>query len=294
MHKVILGVFGTIGLFVLLTLFGSWYTIDQTERGVILRNGAITSVSDAGLHFKLPWIDSVVKISTQSHIETFDKMEAYSFDQQPAILRVSVNYHIDPTKVAAVYTQYANVDNAVKRLVAPHVFQQTKVVFGKYNAQRAIQDRGKLNSEVMAAIQKSVDGIIIVESVQIENIDFSKNYLAVIEQRMVAQINVEKFQQDAEREKVQAQITVTKANAERDAAIANATAQAESIRLKGEAEAKSIKARGDAEAGIIEAKAKALANNPNLIALIANERWDGKLPITMLPNSTLPMVNVGK
>lgn len=284
-----------IGLFLVLILIsGSFYTIDQTERGVILRNGAVVDVADAGLHFKLPIFDSVEKISTQSHLRSYDKMEAYSFDQQPAILKVSVNYHIDPTKVKDVYTNYANDKNAVVRLVDPHVFQQTKVVFGRYNAQRAIQDRGKLNSEVMAAIQKSVDGIIIVDSVQIENIDFSKNYLAVIEQRMVAQINVEKFQQDAEREKVQAQITVTKANADRDASIANATAQAESIRLKGEAEAKSIKARGDAEAGIIEAKAKALANNPNLIALIANERWDGKLPVTMLPNSTLPMVNVGK
>ena len=31
---------GLIGLLFLSVIFGSWYTIDQTQRGVLLRNGA--------------------------------------------------------------------------------------------------------------------------------------------------------------------------------------------------------------------------------------------------------------
>jgi regulator of protease activity HflC (stomatin/prohibitin superfamily) len=31
--------------------FGSWYTVDQTERGVLLRNGAIIGVAQPGLGF---------------------------------------------------------------------------------------------------------------------------------------------------------------------------------------------------------------------------------------------------
>jgi regulator of protease activity HflC (stomatin/prohibitin superfamily) len=46
------------GLLVLTIVFGSWYTIDQTQRGVLLRNGALVEVVQPGLHFKWPWTQS--------------------------------------------------------------------------------------------------------------------------------------------------------------------------------------------------------------------------------------------
>lgn len=54
-------------LFAISIIFGSWYTIDQTERGVLLRNGAFVAVVQPGLHFKLPWLESVYKIDMQTH-----------------------------------------------------------------------------------------------------------------------------------------------------------------------------------------------------------------------------------
>ncbi|BCP51747.1 hypothetical protein K32_03640 [Kaistia sp. 32K] len=51
----------------------------------------------------------------------------------------------------------------------------------------------------------------MIEAVQIENIDFSDTYEAKIEERMSAEIEVQKLKQNAEREKVQAAITVTQA-----------------------------------------------------------------------------------
>jgi hypothetical protein len=47
-----------------------------------------------------------------------------------------------------------------------------------------------------------------------------------------------------------------------------------------------------AEAQAIEARARALAANTNLVQLNAVERWDGKLPGTMLPGSALPFLGV--
>jgi regulator of protease activity HflC (stomatin/prohibitin superfamily) len=49
------------GIIVLILLLGSWYTIDQTERGVLLRNGAVIGTAQPGLGFKLPVMDSVQK-----------------------------------------------------------------------------------------------------------------------------------------------------------------------------------------------------------------------------------------
>ena len=107
--------------------------------------------------------------------------------------------------------------------------------------------------------------MIIVESVQLENIEFSSTYLHSIEQRMLAEVEVQKLQQNAEREKVQAQITVTQANAKANAVRAEAQAAADAMRLNGEARATNIKLTGEAEAAAIEARAKALGNNPNLV-----------------------------
>jgi regulator of protease activity HflC (stomatin/prohibitin superfamily) len=134
--------------------------------------------------------------------------------------------------------------------------------------------------------------MIIIESVQLENIEFSQNYLHSIEQRMLAEVEVQKLQQNAEREKVQAQITVTQATAKANAVRAEAQANAEAVRLNGEAKASNIRITGEAEASAIEARAKALGSNPNLVTLVQAERWNGVLPTTMVPGSAVPFVSV--
>ena len=49
-------------VFAALTIFfGSWYQIDQGERGVHLRNGAVIGSSEPGLGFKLPIFDSIIR-----------------------------------------------------------------------------------------------------------------------------------------------------------------------------------------------------------------------------------------
>ena len=251
-------------------LWGSWYTVDQGERGVILRTGAVIGVADPGLNFKIPLIDSVRYLSVQSRKVSYEKIYAYSRDQQPAVLMLSINYRMNPGEVSKIYEDYGSEANVVSRLIDPRANQELKTVFGQFNAVTAIQDRERLNKEVFDAIFKSVQGPLTVESVQIENIDFSDAYERSIEERMLAEVEVQKVKQNWEREKVQAEIVETKAKAE-----------ATAIRLKGEAEAAAINARG-----------KALRDNPALVALVQAEKWDGKLPTTVVPNASLPMLNL--
>ena len=81
-----------IGLLVLLGLsivLDSWYTIDQRERGVILRNGKLIGTALPGLGFKIPFIDTIVKISLETQRVQFDKVNSYSRDQQPADLSLA-------------------------------------------------------------------------------------------------------------------------------------------------------------------------------------------------------------
>src|SRR5246500_1346609 len=273
---------------------GSWYTVDQTERGVLLRNGAVIGTAQPGLGFKLPVMDSVQKVSVKTVTYTWDKMNSYSYDQQPADLKISVTLRAAPEKVADLYVRFGTLDAAVNQVVSPVVNQQVKIVFGHYTAVKAIQERGSLNTEIKSAISDSLkyDPMIVIEAVQLENIEFSQNYLHSIEQRMLAEVEVQKLQQNAEREKVQAQITVTQATAKANAIRAEAQANADATRVGGEARAANIKITGEAEAAAIEARGKALTSNPNLVTLVQAERWNGVLPTTMVPGSTVPFVTV--
>ena len=267
--------------FTLLAIFSSWYTVDQGERAVILRNGAAIGTAEPGLHFKFPIIDRVVFISMQSLKVEFERMSSYSKDQQPAEIKLSVNFHVLPSSTQDIYSTYGSVDGLVDRVLRPRVNDSTKEVYGQFTAVSVIQDRAKFGTDVYQSVLEAAGKYLVIESIQIENIDFSNAYEQSIEQRMLAEVEVQKVRQNWEKEKVSADITRTKAQAEADAQLSQATAQAKAIEM-----------RGAAEASAIQAKGAALRDNPALVTLIQAEKWDGKLPSTMVPGSAVPFLNV--
>ena len=275
---------GGIAVLFALIVLGSWYTIDQTQRGVLLRNGAFVEVVQPGLHFKWPWFERVYKIDMQTHTFTFDKMESYSADQQPANLKVSVTLHVATDKVPEMYSRFAGDQQAaIGRLITPHLNQEVKVVFGQYTAQRAITARAQLNADAAKSLTEAIayDPIFVVEGVQIEDIAFSPQYIQAVEARMQAEVAVQQQQQQLAQEKIKADIAVTQANG-----------RANSVRAEAQAKADAIRLTGNAEADAIAARAKALTDNPQIIELTKAERWNGVLPTTMVPGSTVPFLNM--
>lgn len=283
--KIVLGIGALVAFSV---IYGCFYTVDQSERAIILRNGAYANTELPGLHWKVPMIDTVVKLDTQTHKREWgtkkDDFEAYSADQQPAHLRVSVNFRVAGDKVNSFYERFrGDFEAAVTRLISPHVNEKVKNVFGQYTAARSITERTKLNSDATEALKAAIayDPVFVIESVQIEDISFSDGYKRSIEERMTAEIDVAKLRQNLDREKIQATIAVTQAQGRADAQVAEATARAKATILAGDAEAQAIKAKGDA-----------LAQNPALVNLVQAEKWNGALPTTMVPGSALPMITL--
>jgi len=273
--KIVIG-----ALVVLFLLFLSYYTINEGDRGVLLRYGKIVKVADPGLGFKIPFIERIEKISTRNQALVYEGVQAYSRDQQPATMKVSVSFHLQPSDIAAVYATYNTIDALKERLIIRQLPTQLENVFGQYTAISAVQDRTRLVQDLQNAIRKAIVGPVIIDSVQIENIDFSDAYEKSIEDRMKAEVAIATRRQNLETEKIQAQIAVTQAQAEADSRLAAAKAEAESIRLKGAAEAEVIRLRG-----------QSIRENPALIELTTAEKWDGKLPQTMLPNATVPFIS---
>jgi regulator of protease activity HflC (stomatin/prohibitin superfamily) len=284
---------GVVALLALSVALGSWYTVDQTERAVLLRNGAFVGVQQPGLHFKLPWLESVVHIGIYQRTTHWDassgndfRQEAYTYDQQPATLSLTVIWHIPEGQVDDLYRQYRSEEGVQANLISRRVPQDVKTVVGTYTAVSAIQDRAKLNADVLKAVTSDPDiakAPIVIDGVQIEDIQLSKAYIDSVEAAMQARVEVQRLEQQEQQQKVQADITVIKAKAQADARVAQANAEATATRVRGEAEAAAIHAKGDA-----------LRANPELVDLIRAERWNGVLPTTVLPNGTLPFLDATK
>ncbi len=290
---------GVVGLVGLMTIFSSWYTIDQGERGVLLTNGAVAGVVEPGSHFKVPFFQSVVRISTRSQVTHwgFDggpaAMMAYSRDQQPAEMRVTVTYHVPESEIANVYANYGSVEGLAARTIERKAPQEIKTVFGQYDAVTVIQNRAKFNADVSKVIAQVVDGPVIIDGVQVENIDFSDAYENAVEARMTAQVEVQKQEQQFAQEKIKAEVALAQAQGRANSVKAEADGNAYRITKEADASAYKTKVEGEATATAIKARGDALKENPGLVLLTQAEKWDGVLPKTMLPNSTVPFMNMG-
>jgi regulator of protease activity HflC (stomatin/prohibitin superfamily) len=254
-------------------------TIETGEVGVKLRWGQAVDILRPGINIVVPGMESVIILPTVEKLYAPPPLNAYSKDTQVADVKVSVNYAIEENEAINVFSKYGA--SYVETIIAPAVNQRFKEVFGRYDSREIVNNRKNLGIEVDTAVRQAIPKGIIIKTVQIENIDFSDAYEQAIEAAAQAEAMVRKARQELEQKKVDAERVVVQAQADAQARVAAAKAEADAIRLKGEA-----------EAGAIKAKADALRENPNLVALIATEKWDGKLPTTFVPGSAVPFVNV--
>ncbi|MDR2639119.1 MAG: hypothetical protein LBC09_04710, partial [Helicobacteraceae bacterium] len=259
----------------------SFYTIEQGYRGVTLRFGEVYRIAEPGLNIKIPLVDRVQELEVRTQKDARN-IEAYSKDSQPVEIALSINFHLNASEVEKIYSEYGV--NYRDRLIEPKLMALPKDTIGKYAAIELVQNRDLVSKQILEDLIAYFTPLgIIVESLNIENMDFSDAYEASVEQRMQAEVEVQRVKQNLERERLNAEMVRVKAQGEADAKVAQAKAEAEVIVLRGDADAKAIVLRGVAEAKAIEQKARALTLNPGLVKLYEAEKWDGKLPETMIP-----------
>ncbi len=263
-------------------LFGSWYTVDQGERAVITRNGAVVGESDPGLHFKLPWIENVTQFEVRTRRISWEKIAAYSKDIQPTYIKMSLNFHLDPARVRDVYSTLGEQYGA--RVIEPNTMRAVKDVFGKYVATDIINSRDQLGAALTEDLGKSLLPYgVVVEVVQLENIDFSDAYEKSVEMRMQAEVEVKKKEQELRSAAV---------DAEKAQTVAQGEANAVKARADGAAYSTTVNAKAEADA--IRIKSAALSDNPRVIELTKAQRWDGRLPTTMIPGGVVPFMDITK
>lgn len=259
-----------VALLTFIVAFGGFYIIDQGERGVVVRNGAVVATAEPGLHFKLPIVDSVHEISVRDTTVLFDKnlpLETYTYDQQPATLHLSVTYRAQAGAVERLYTEFGTTEALESRAILRRVPDAVKNVFGTYSAPRAVQERSKLSADIISMVRKAhADLPVDIVSVQIEEIDYGAEYEKAVAARMKAEVAIATATQNQKTAQVEADTKV----------------------LQAEADAKAVKLRGEADAAAIQAKTRALAEQGKyLVQLEIAQKWNGVMPTTMPPESAL-------
>ena len=276
--RMILSLFG-----LLLCLIGCIKTVPTGSTGIVTTFGKIEDITlDAGIHFMSPW-KKVINMDNRTQKQSIE-MQCFSSDIQEVNVIYTVNYQINKSNAQDIYrtigTEYFD------KIVMPKTLESVKSVFAKYTAENLIASRASLSKEIETILMPDLaNQNIQITSTSIENIDFTDAFTNAVEAKQVAEQNKLKAQTEqaqASREAEEAaERQVIKAQADADAAIVAAKADAEVAQISAD----SSLYQGEKEATILQRVGEQLERYPNLTKYKYYEKWDGKLPETMLGDS---------
>ena len=235
--------------------FSSFTIIEPGHTGVVVTLGKVDeNVLQEGMHFKLPFVQQIVRIDNRI-VKLEVDTEAFSKDLQTVSTTIAINYRVDPQKSYSIYKNIGAKYEDV--LVTPAVNEVLKAITAQYTAEESVTNRSFISDGLIKGLNEKLNEIgLYIDDVNIINFDFSEAFINAIEEKQVAQQQL------------------LKAETEKQTAITNAEAEAETIRIKAEAEA--------------EANKKLMESlNENIIKLKFYEKWDGKLPEAMGSDSII-------
>lgn len=275
--KLISGVCVSIASFLaFLALPFSFHTIDSGEIAVVKEMGKIIDTREAGTHFDFWMVRTYDIYDTKVRSVTSTTM-AYSNDKQTMDIEMTVQYQVDKGHVKDIALTYGSL-SALENRISSVVIERTKSVLSVYNADNIISERSSVSAKVAETVEEAIGTqyYIDVTNVSLTNIDFSDAYEASVEQSMIAKQEVEKAKAEAEKLLVEAENKVKIAEAEAAAKKAAAEGEADAVKIAAEAEAEAL--------ATIQAAWDAIAPEVKEIMLreMAIEKWDGKLPETMV------------
>lgn len=267
--KIITIIAGVLAL--ILLAFSTTSIVPTGFTGVLTTFGRVEeNTLDAGLNFKAPW-QNVITMDNREQRLSFT-FEAFSSDIQQTSVTGSVNFNINKQTAMTLYQEIGQ--NYFNILIAPRLYENTKVVFSKYTAENLISSRDNLASEILELMRQDLEqyGINII-SISIEDIDFTDAFTDAIEAKQVATQN--KLRTETEQE--EAIIIAESAAKQRTIA---AEAEAEVARIEADAEAYRTQVSSEAEAKANELIAASLS--AELIEYLEAQGWNGQLPDTFV------------
>ena len=234
-----------VAVFVLLIIGASSIVITrENEYSLIRQFGKIDHVvSEAGISFKIPFIQSVDTLPRQTLLYDLSPSDVITSDKKTMICDSYVLWHIvDPIKFAQ--TLNFSITNAESRL-DPIVYNSTKTIISSLSQEDVISGRnGTLSEAVISNIGDSLEqyGIELL-AFETKKLDLPSDNKAAVYERMISERDNIAATYTAEgsseaqkiRNTTDKEVTVMLSDAEKDAEILIAEGEAEYMRILSEA-----------------------------------------------------------
>lgn len=270
-----------------ITVFDGYYTVGETERGLVYTFSKLdadtvindnsspkTDVKEPGIHAKIPFVQSVRKIPVGVNEVTLENVNIYTSDSQDLNATISYQYQIPEASLVDIAKKLptnASIDSIVQNTI----LQALKASFGQTEATKVPSTR----NEIMKSATANADDLLYrnwkihVNAINMPNFEFNPVFKEAI-------ANATKMKADAER----ASQDVEKTKAEAASALAKAEGEANSVRTTADAALYAQQKEAD---GTLYATQKAAEGQKLLIGVIGNDnapaywftqQWNGVTP----------------
>ena len=225
----------------------SMFTVRENEYACTVRFSKIIDTADsAGLHFKIPFLDSVKYFTKATQFYDIPPSEVLTSDKQNMTVDCYILWSISDPKL--FYQTLGSTSVAEQRLDAL-TYNELKTVMGTLAQADIINmNDGAERNQIYEGISADVDALartygIHVEDVKIKQFDLPESNLNAVYNRMISERKqmAEKYTADGNyeasiiRNNVDKQVSIIVSNAEAEAAKLEAEGEAEYMRMLAEA-----------------------------------------------------------
>ena len=229
---------GTIAIIILVILIlavivSCIQIVQQSKAYVIERLGAFHSVWGVGMHFKLPFIERVVKkVSLKEQVADFDPQPVITKDNVTMQIDTVIYFQITDPKLYTYGVEYPM--SAIENLTATTL----RNIIGELELDQSLTSRDTINAKMRSILDEATDPWgIKVNRVELKNILPPREIQNAMEKQMKAERERRESILQADGEKAtkvliaegEKQSTLLRADAAKQAKIMAAEAEAESI-----------------------------------------------------------------
>lgn len=256
------------GVFGLATAWKSVARVDTGHVGIVRTFGRISGQVGPGVNFIAPW-KTYDSINVQVQKKTFYNLTAFSQETQNVYIQTTINYSVAPEDVQGLIRRVGT--DWFDRLVPNNLNQAFKDETVKFSAVDIAPNREVIRKDVLTALRSRLAPYSIdVNDLNIDNIQFSKQFEQAIEAK-----------QEATQSALRAKAQVAQAQYEAQSRVAKA---------KGEADANVTIAEGQAEAN----RKLNASLSPNVLQYIAIQKLAGNVKIALLPSGSGSLIDPTK
>lgn len=263
-----------------------FFSIQPTDRGNVRRFGVVQydSPLKPGLHFKLPFIDTVDRIQVSLvtlHVPPFD---VTTVDNQKIALDLNFNYTIPESKVYHLMYEIGRPgNNEIESQILPVVRDRASRVFARQNMVAVNANRNEIQAEIEKDVAESVEKLFGIEphSLQIAGIKPSDAFMASNEAAVKAKNDAVAAENTKRTRQFEADQLVIRAKGEADGAIEAAKGRSAAVRLEAEANKTKLELEGAGQEARLSAEIKPFGSPDRYIQYLAAKaalNWNGQQP----------------